>query len=170
MKRLIAALGIGAALWAAAACGGSEGGVVAAEGGNGDKAVAGTESEQDAVERIETVDTGTASSDLVTQSDRADAALSARGGAVAELSSPEDMSTGPILQWTEFDPAIGGHGSLYSIGDGRVVIRGETQTGVSQLWRTSDGSDWSVVPLPSGLSPHTFDLTGARWMVARVPG
>ena len=166
MKRLIAAFGIGAALWASSACGGTESGVVAAEGDIGDTGVAGAEAERDAVERIETVDTGAASSELITQSDDADAALSGRSNAVAGAPSPADMSTGPILQWTQFDPVGNGRGSLYSIGDGRVVIRGETQTGVSQLWSTSDGSDWSVVPLPSGLSPHTFDLTGARWAVA----
>lgn len=140
--------------------------MVAAEGDRDTQETAGAESEPDAVEWIETVDTGAASSELITQSDGADAALSARSGAVAGLSSPEDMSTGPILQWTEFDPAIDGHGSLYSIGDGRVVIRGETSAGVSQLISTSNGSDWSAVQLPANLSPHAFDLTGARWAIA----
>lgn len=165
-KRLIAALGVGAALWASSACGGTESSVVAAEGDGDTQETAGAESERDAVERVETVDTGAAPSELITQSDGADVALSGRSDAVAGEPSPADMSTGPILQWTEFDPLGNGRGSLYSIGDGRVVIRGETQTGVSQLWSTSDGSDWSVVPLPSGLSPHTFDLTGVRWAVA----
>ncbi len=166
MKRLIAALGIGAALWASAACGGSEGGVVAAEGDGGAEEIVGAKPERGAVERIETVDTGAASSEPIAQSDGADAALSARGDAVAGEPSPADMSTGPILQWTEFDPAIDGHGSLYSIGDGRAVIRGETSAGAPQLFITSDGSDWSTLQLPAGMSPDTFDLTGARWAVA----
>lgn len=124
MKRLIAALGASAALWALAACGGIE------------------------------------------ETAGADGASSGSNDIVAGALSPEDMSTGPILQWTELDPAIDGPGALFSIGDGRVMIRGETPAGASQFLSTSDGSNWSVVQLPASLSPDAFHLTGARWVVA----
>ena len=157
VQHLIAALGIGAALWASTACGGTESGVVAPE------------EERVVVERVETVDADSSSSRPIAQFDDADTASGGRSDAVAGEPSPTDISTGPLLQWTEFDPAIDGSGSLYSIGDGRVVILGDTSAGASKLLSTSDGSDWSVVLLPSGLSPHTFDLTGARWAVAGWP-
>ena len=166
VKRGLVWFGVGVALSAAAACGGTESGVVAAEGDISDREVAGAEAERDAVERIETVGAETVSSHLAAVSDGADAASSASNDAVAEALLPEDMSTGPILQWTEFDPAIDGPGTVFSIGDGRVVIRSETPTGASQLSSTSNGTDWSTVQLPATLSPHTFDLAGARWAVA----
>ena len=140
--------------------------MVAAEGDGGAVEIVGAEPERGAVERIETVDTGAASSEPIAQSEGADAASAARNDAVAGEPSPTEMSTGPILQWTEFDPAIDGPGSLYSIGDGRVVIRGETSAGASQLLSTTNGSDWSAMRLPTSLSPEVFDLTGARWAVA----
>ncbi|WP_419910782.1 hypothetical protein [Candidatus Poriferisodalis sp.] len=165
-KRLMVALGASAALWATAACGGAESGVVAAEGDSGAAEIAGTETERDAVERIEAVGAETASSQAAAKFDGADAASSASNEAVAGVLSPEEMSGGPILQWTELDLAVDGPGMLVSIGDGRVAIREEMRSGASQLLITSDGSDWSAVQLPATLSPHTFDLTGARWAVA----
>ena len=167
MKRLFLSFGVGAALWASAACGGTESGVVAAEGSDSraEQAVE-VEAERDAVERIETVGTEVVPSQADVPSDNADAASSTSGAAAAGALSPEDMSTGPVLQWTEFDPTIDGPGTLFSTGDGRVAIRGETSPGNSQLLSTADGSDWSAVPLPAALSPDAFDLTGARWAVA----
>ena len=160
MKRLVAAFGVGAALWAAAACGGSESGVVAAEGGSGARETADAETGRDAVERIETVAT-----DAV-PSASGDPETSPGSSTTARAATPAELSTGPILQWTEFEPAIDGPGTLFSIGDGRVVIRSEARAGVSQFLSTSDGSEWSAVQLPAALSPDAFDLTGARWAVA----
>ncbi len=140
--------------------------MVAAEGSDGAEQAVEVEAEQSTAQRIETVDTEVVPSQADAPSDNANAASSTSNVAAAGALSPEDMSTGPILQWTEFDPAIDGPGTLFSIGDGRVMIRGETSPGESQLLSTSNGSDWSAVPLPSGLSPHTLDLTGARWAVA----
>ena len=166
MAWLLAPLGVMVTAWALTGCGGNDGGVVAAEGSDGAEQVVDVEAEQGAAERIETVDTEVVPSQADVPSDNADAASSTSDAAAAGALSPEDMSTGPVLQWTEFDPTIDGPGTLFSTGDGRVVIRGETSPGNSQLLSTSDGSDWSAVPPPSGLSPHTLDLTGARWAVA----
>ncbi|WP_419839901.1 hypothetical protein [Candidatus Poriferisodalis sp.] len=162
----MAALGVMATAWALAGCGGTESGVVSAEGSDGAEQAVEVEAEQSTAQRIETVDAEVVPSRADAPSDNADAASSTGNVAAAGALSPEDMTTGPVLQWTEFDPAIDGSGTLFSIGDGRVVIRGEVPSGESQLLSTSDGSDWSAVPLPSGLSPHTLDLTGARWAVA----
>jgi hypothetical protein len=169
VKRLLLPFGIAAALWASAACGATESGVVAAEGDTGAQETAGSEAERDGVARIETVGTVAAPSQTAVPSDGADAVSSASNDAVAAAPSPEQASTGPILQWTEFHPAIDGPGTLFSIGDGRVAIRGKMPSGVSQLLITSDGSDWSTVRLPATVSPHTFDLTGTRWAVAGWP-
>ena len=83
--------------------------------------------------------------------------------AAADGASPDDSSTGPILQWTEFDPGISGTGALFSTGDGRVVIGGQTLSGEPYFIVTSNGSDWSELHLPTEIWPHSLDLTGERW-------
>ena len=163
VRWLFVSLGVMVTAWVLTGCGGSDSGMVAAEGSDGAEQAVEVEAEQSTAQRIETINTDAAFSQPAVQSDRA--AAEAAGGAAGAL-SPKDMSAGPVLQWTEFDPAIGGHGMLFSIGDGRVAIRGETSPGKSQLLSTADGSDWSAVPLPAALSPDAFDLTGARWAVA----
>ena len=165
LGRLLASLGIAVTAWALAGCGGGETGVVAVEGSDDANLAVDTEADQNAVERIETIGTEGASSQAVAQSDRVDAAAIVDDDPAGAL-SPEDVSTGPLLQWSEFDPGVSGFGRLSSVGDGRVAIREETSAGASLLVSTPDGSDWSVVPLPAALSPHAFDLTGERWAAA----
>lgn len=166
MKRLIAALGVGAALWAMAACGGSEGGVVAAEGDGGAGETVGAAAERDAVERIETVDTEAGSSQPAAPSDARNAETNSRSGIATAAPTPKELSTGPILQWTEFDPGIDRPGAMFSTGDGRVVIGGETLTGEQQFLVSSDGAEWSAIRLPPAIWVHSFDLTGPRWAIA----
>lgn len=131
-----------------ASCGGDPGSRTATDGAGDSTNATETQTAQGTFEQ-ETVTVGTA--------------------APAALTERQFDATGPILQWAEFDPAIDGPGTLFSTGDGRVVISGETSAGASLLATTSDGADWSVVPLPANLSLHAFDLTGARWAVAGWP-
>ncbi len=173
-KHLIAALGIGAALWASAACGGVESGVVAAEGGNGDKAVAAAEEARDAVERIETVDTEAASSEPITQSEAADAASGPRNDAPAGELSPADISTGPVLEWTEIELDLPYGISVHSTSDGRVVaFGGETPTeslvAASHVLVTDDGVAWTRAALPSAMFPTSVDLSDERWAISGLP-
>lgn len=163
--RLLASLGIVVTAWALTGCGGGESGMVAAEGSDEASLAVDTEPEQNAGERIETVAGEDASSQLAAQSDRMDATAIIDDDN-AGVSTPEGASTGPLLQWSEFHPGVSGFGGLSSLGDGRVVMRGETPAGESLLVSTPDGSDWSAVPLPATLSPHAYSLTGERWAVA----
>lgn len=168
------ALGASAALWATAACGGVESGVVAAEGGNGDETVAGVEEERDAVERIETVDTEATSSELITQSGGADAASVAGNEAVAGTLSPEELSTGPVLEWMEIELDIPYGFSVHSTSDGRVVAFGgepptESSQAASHVLVTDDGVDWTRAALPSAIFPTSVDMSDQRWAISGLP-
>ena len=154
------------ALWASAACGRSESSVVAAEGNDGARDAASVQAQPDAMERVETVGDRTVASLPAAGTDVGRDAAQAGDGTSAGTLSPEDVSTGPVLQWTEFDPGIDYPGRVFSTGDGRVVIEGETLAGEPRLLSTSDGADWSTIRLPAGLSLGSADLTGPRWAVA----
>jgi hypothetical protein len=85
--------------------------------------------------------------------------------------TPEDLSTGPVLQWTEIETGL----DLYrieSVGDGRIIARVWPDAGadegpaVERIVVTTDGSDWTDVPMPPGVVPDQIDISGDRWLVA----
>ena len=91
--------------------------------------------------------------------------------------TPEELSTGPVLEWTEIEPGIESLSILQSVGDGRVLARtwpfaGAQDYGGGQVYQTaqvlvtSNGTDWSEVPVPDGVSPDQVDISGDRWLVA----
>ncbi len=140
--------------------------MIAAEGDGDTQETVGAESERDADEWIETVDTEVGSSRAAAPSSTRNAETSSRSGVATGAPTPEELSTGPILQWTEFDPGIDRPGAMFSTGDGRVVIGGETLTGEQQFLVSSDGVEWSAIRLPPAIWVHSFDLTGPRWAIA----
>jgi len=90
------------------------------------------------------------------------------------VTGPGGVSTGPVLEWAEFDPALEDadpSGFFESLGDGRIIMRtyrlegDEAELGMRFLV-TENGFDWSEVPIPTGLWPPQFDLSGNRWLVA----
>ena len=91
--------------------------------------------------------------------------------------TPEALSTGPVLEWTEIDPGIDSHSIFQSVGDGRVLARAWSLAGASaddgeQLYPTprilvtSNGTDWTEVPVPEGVNPYQVEIAGDRWLVA----
>ena len=99
-----------------------------------------------------------------------------RGGSDNEIhvTDPAGASTGPVLEWTEFDPGLDNAdalGILEPLGDGRILIQAHRFEGDEagpgfRLLVTENGFDWSEVPIPTGLWPPHFDLSGDRWLVA----
>lgn len=90
------------------------------------------------------------------------------------VTGPGSASTGPVLEWTEFDPGFDEDallGILEPLGDGRILVKafGEDYDGTEPGYRfliTENGIDWSEVPMPEGASPLSHDLSGDRWLVA----
>ena len=87
-----------------------------------------------------------------------------------EMPAPQDLSTGPVLQWTEVDPGFADLFGFESAGDGRVMAYAWPE-GVEQVVYgqtavvTSNGTDWEALPLPDGLIPEEIDIAGDRWLV-----
>lgn len=84
--------------------------------------------------------------------------------------TPESLSTGPVLGWAEFDPTqffssdvVDVH-SIVTVGDGRVLAQAYGPDG-NQVMVSSDGVDWTVIPMPPDLAPERFDIAGDRWLV-----
>lgn len=88
----------------------------------------------------------------------------------AEPATPESLSTGPVLDWAEFDPAsvFGADvihiGRIHSVGDGRVLAFVYGPDG-SQVLVSANGVDWTVVPMPPVFDAEHIDITGSRWLV-----
>ena len=93
--------------------------------------------------------------------------------AVSDTVSPEQLSTGPVLQWTEIDPGFVDLFMLESVGDGRVLARAFDNVGepgtvmaVGRVVVTTDGTTWTELPVPDGVNPDHIDVSGDRWLVA----
>ncbi|WP_420620232.1 hypothetical protein [Candidatus Poriferisocius sp.] len=86
------------------------------------------------------------------------------------VTGPEIASTGPVLEWTEFDPGFDeteAFGLLQSLGDGRTLFRlFDLNDNSLQFLITVNGSDWTPVPMPEGFLPLAVDFSGPRWLVA----
>ncbi len=78
--------------------------------------------------------------------------------------TPEELSTDPVLRWTETDPGIGDVFGLQSVADGRVLAR--TWDDGGKVIVTSNGSDWTELPMPPGLEPRYVSIFGDRWLVS----
>ena len=85
--------------------------------------------------------------------------------------TPEEISTGPVLSWTEFDPdEVFGLdfvdiNRIDSVGDGRVLASVFDLDGTSRVIVTENGSDWNEIPLPADIAPWQIDISGSRWLV-----
>ena len=113
---------------------------------------------------------GTAADDPTTSSDPP--AVEDGQPSSPDKPTPEQLSTGPVLQWTEIDPGFVDLYLLESVGDGRVLARGRRNAGsienpstVDQVVVTTNGVDWIDVPMPAGIAPQFVDISGDRWVV-----
>ena len=87
--------------------------------------------------------------------------------------TPEELSTGPALQWTEIDTGFDDLYGMESVGDGRIIARTPqvTDTGdvayvAEKVIVTTNGTDWTDVPMPAEIVPEQIDISGDRWVVA----
>ena len=78
--------------------------------------------------------------------------------------TPEQLSDGPVLTWSEISPPFDDAILLGSPGDGRVVARSRDAAG-GRVSVTSDGTNWADVPMPEGIDVHQIDISGHRWLV-----
>ena len=84
--------------------------------------------------------------------------------------APEQLSTGPVLQWAEIDPGFDDLFMLESLGDGRVTARAWADDGGQGLFGervvvSASGTGWAEVPLPEGLFPDQVNISSGRWVV-----
>ncbi len=94
------------------------------------------------------------------------------GGAEEPDSSfptPESLSTGPTLEWTEVSVDLGDGPTdsveLESLGDGRVVARVRSESD-DRVAITGDGITWTTVGLPDGTVPYRIAVDRDSWVVA----
>lgn len=85
--------------------------------------------------------------------------------------NPEELSTGPVLNWTEFDPDeifgpdfVDIH-RIDSVGDGRVLASAFDLDGTSRAIVTENGTDWNEIPLPTDIAPFQINIAAPRWLV-----
>ena len=85
--------------------------------------------------------------------------------------TPEELSTGPVLQWTEIDSGFVDLYGLESVGDGRVLARRWRYPATAeQVVVTTNGVDWIDVPMPPGIAPQLVDISSDRWVITGQGG
>lgn len=87
----------------------------------------------------------------------------------SRLPSPEGISTGPTLSWTEVATDLGAgptdYVELESLSDGRVAARIEGEAG-ARVAVTDDGAAWTTVGFPDGTLPSSIAVDGDNWVIA----
>ena len=79
--------------------------------------------------------------------------------------TPAELSSGPVLQWSEIDPGLAGLYRIRSVGDGRVLAFTGGDSG-GEVVVTTNGTDWTELSVPDGIDPEHIDISGDRWLVA----
>ena len=92
-----------------------------------------------------------------------------RGSADPETLTPEELSTGPVLEWTEIDPGFADLFNFESLGDGGVLARAwgigdELVLDGERAVYTDNGIDWTELPLPDGIVVRGIDTSSDRWV------
>ena len=86
----------------------------------------------------------------------------------SDVTTAEELSTGPTLTWSEvtLDTSTGlidGY-RIESVGDGRIVAHAWGDAG-DQVVVTTDGTTWTAIGMPDGISPDLAGIGGDRWVV-----
>ena len=95
--------------------------------------------------------------------------LSACTPSNVEVPAPADLSTGPILQWTELDFELESALFAETTSDGRVAVGGREPTGAFAVRVTDDGQAWTALPVPDSVVPLAADADGDRWVLIGAP-
>ena len=82
---------------------------------------------------------------------------------------PEELSTGPLLEWTEIYPGFADLYNFKSLDSGRVIARAwafddELVLNAERAVYTDNGTDWTELPLPDGIVVRDIDNSGDRWL------
>lgn len=88
-------------------------------------------------------------------------------GASADIPDPSELSTGPVLEWSEISPGFETGGSLRSLGDGRVVVQSWED---GRILVTGDGETWADVPAPEGVQFDRISTDGTGWLASGWTG
>lgn len=87
-----------------------------------------------------------------------------------EPPAPDGPSAGEAPGWTGFEPfsvfgadVIDAY-SFVSVGDGRLVVQAYGTNG-NQVMISSNGADWTAIPMPPSFTPERFDIAGDRWLL-----
>ena len=92
----------------------------------------------------------------------------------SQIDPREVLAADPVLQWTEFDPVPQGTdfdpdterlSGLQSSEDGRILVRTWHDEG-GRVVVTSDGINWTELPLPEEIEPRHVAASGDRWLLA----
>ena len=99
-----------------------------------------------------------------------DAEDSTTADAAAHM-SPEELSTGQVLEWTEVELDLPNGISLHATSDGRIVAVGGTPLSgsfptTSHLLVTQDGENWTQLPVPEELFSVAFSVDMSDELVA----
>lgn len=91
-----------------------------------------------------------------------DAEDSTTADAAAHMSL-EELSTGPLLEWTEVEFDLPNGIALHAMSDGRIVALGGAPTRdsfptTSHLLVTRDGTTWTQMPLPDQMFSFAFSI------------
>ena len=90
-------------------------------------------------------------------------------GGMSNFPAPEDLSSGPALEWTEVSVDLGGRPTdsveLQALGDGRIVARVRGESG-DRVAITGDGITWRAAGLPDGVFPYRLSVDGNGWAIA----
>lgn len=87
----------------------------------------------------------------------------------ADIPTPSDLSTGPVLQWTQLEFEFESVIFVETTSDGRVVIGGRELGGSFAVRVTDDGEEWSALRLPDGVVPLAADARGDLWVLIGAP-
>ena len=166
MIRWLALGGAAFAIGALAGCGGIETDRVSTGGDQPEESDAvGTEPVREP-QRVVAVDGEPASSDTLG---------STTADAVADT-SPEELSTDPVLEWAEVELDLPNGIAPYATSDGRIVAAGSSAASdsfptTSHLLVTGDGTTWTQMPLPDEmlLLASSIDMSDDLVAISGVP-
>ena len=83
--------------------------------------------------------------------------------------TPEELSTEPVLEWTEIDPDFDDLLAFESLDSGRVIAwvwgtgDGSAMDDIRVVY-TDNGTDWTELPLPDEIGTGEVVNSGDRWL------
>lgn len=91
--------------------------------------------------------------------------LAGCAGGTHHVPAPQELTTGPVLQWTELEVGLATVLFVETTSDGRVVAAGGLSDGAFAARVSDNGTEWAALPLPDGIVPLHVDAAGDRWVL-----